>query len=120
MESPLAAGQRYLAIAKCTTGNCTAPETEVCDFVDIKTSAAILRNGLPAETTRNITNRMIANWVMRLASWFDPVVTLCLPDLGKELAGSHAKARRDFGWEPRSVEESMVDAGRSLMGFGLI
>jgi nucleoside-diphosphate-sugar epimerase len=118
MESPKANGQRYLAIAGSKTS--TTETEDVCDFVDIKTSAEILRNGLPAENTQKITTRMIANWVMRLASWFDPVVTLCLPDLGKELAGSNAKARRDFQWKPITVEESMLASARSLIEFGLI
>lgn len=115
MESPTANGQRYLAIANLNT-----KEAETCEFVDIKTSADVLRNGLPAENTQKITTRMIANWVMRLASWFDPVVTLCLPDLGKELAGSNAKARRDLQWDPITAEDSMLASARSLMDFGLI
>lgn len=116
MENPKANGQRYLAIANTST----SPSKEICDFVEVKTSADILRDGLPPETTRKMTKLMIANWVMRLASWFDPVVTICLPDLGKELAGCNAKARRDFDWNPISVEESMLASARSLMDFGLI
>jgi nucleoside-diphosphate-sugar epimerase len=116
MESSVADGQRYLAIASSKTSE----NKEICDFVDVKTSAEILRAGLPAEVTKNITTRMIANWVMRLASWFDPVVTLCLPDLGKELAGSNAKARRDLQWDPMTVEEAVLASARSLMEFGLI
>ncbi|EGP82809.1 uncharacterized protein MYCGRDRAFT_77663 [Zymoseptoria tritici IPO323] len=119
MESEKANGQRYLAIARCTS-NSTSEAQDVCNFVDIVTSADILRKGLPAENTKKITKLMIPNWVMRMASWFDPVVNLCLPDLGKELAGSNAKARRDFQWEPITVEESVLAGARSLKEFGLI
>lgn len=118
MQTPKATGQRYLAIASPTNKN--PPEDGICEFVDIVTSADILRKGLPEETTHKITTRMIANWVMRLASWFDPVVTLCLPDLGKELAGCNSKARRELEWEPITVEESMLASARSLREFGLI
>ncbi|EME88469.1 uncharacterized protein MYCFIDRAFT_126000 [Pseudocercospora fijiensis CIRAD86] len=107
LESSRANGQRYLAIS--------GREEEVAS------ESCILRNGLPADKTKKVPTRKLPNFVMRAAGYFDPVVGVCLPDLGKELAGSFEKARRELGWQPsKTVEQSLLDSARSLIEFGVV
>ncbi|KXS97873.1 hypothetical protein AC578_5032 [Pseudocercospora eumusae] len=119
LESAKANGQRYLAISGRTEE--VVSENSVCDFVDIFACAEILRNGLPADKTKKIPTRKLPNFVMRAAGYFDPVVGVCLPDLGKELAGSFEKARRELGWQPsKTIDESLLDSARSLIELGAV
>ncbi|USW51021.1 Putative NAD-dependent epimerase/dehydratase, NAD(P)-binding domain superfamily [Septoria linicola] len=118
MESEAANGQRYLAISG--TSKEVESQDAVCDFVSMISSAEILRNGLPVERTSKIPTRTLPNFVMRAAGYFDPVVGVCLPDLGKELAGSFAKARKELDWKPRTVEEALLSSANSLIEFGAV
>lgn len=119
MECPTTNGQRYLAITG-RADEVDAAKNGLCDFVNMLSSAEILRKGLPAEKTGKIPTRTLPNFVMRAAGYFDPVVGVCLPDLGKELAGSFAKARSDLGWTPRPVDEALLASANSLMEFGVV
>lgn len=119
MESSAANGQRYLAISG-RSHELEAGKDSVCDFVNMILSGDILRQGLPEEKTGKIPTRTLPNFVMRAAGYFDPVVGVCLPDLGKELAGSFAKARRELGWEPRTIDEALLSSAKSLVEFGVV
>ena len=99
MESPTANGQKYLAISG-RAHEIDPASSGVCDFVSMVSASDILRKNLPAEKTAKLPTRTLPNFVMRAAGYFDPVVGVCLPDLGKELAGSFAKARAELGWQP--------------------
>ncbi|PIA92275.1 putative oxidoreductase [Cercospora beticola] len=117
-ESEKANGQRYLAITG--TEEEVNSESAVCNFVTVMRSAEILREELPKEKTGKIPTRTLPNFVMRAAGYFDPVVSVCLPDLGKELAGSFRKARDELGWKPRPVDVALLDSARSMMDFGVV
>jgi nucleoside-diphosphate-sugar epimerase len=45
---------------------------------------------------------------------FDPGVRSFVGQLGRELTYSSEKARALLGWEPRPIEETVVECGRSL------
>jgi hypothetical protein len=49
-----------------------------------------------------------------MAGLFDPIVRGRLYELGKRRPVSSEKARRMLGWTPRPVEETVLDAARSL------
>ncbi|KAK4619652.1 Phenylacetaldehyde reductase [Fulvia fulva] len=119
MESPKTHAQKYLAISGRAdeiepASNC------VCEFVSMVRAADILRKNLPAEKTSKLPTRTLPNFVMRAAGYFDPVVGVCLPDLGKELAGSFVKARSELGWQPRSVDEALLASANSHIEFGVV
>ncbi|KAF2212139.1 hypothetical protein CERZMDRAFT_41870 [Cercospora zeae-maydis SCOH1-5] len=118
MESEKASGQRYLAISG--TEEEVNSESAVCNFVTVMRSAEILRDGLPKEKTGKIPTRTLPNFVMRAAGYFDPVVSVCLPDLGKELAGSFKKSRDELGWKPRPVDVALLASARSMIEFGAV
>jgi dihydroflavonol-4-reductase len=50
-----------------------------------------------------------------VGAWFNPLAREILPELGKRKSASNAKARRLLGWQPRSNEEAIVAAARSLV-----
>ncbi|MDR3416506.1 MAG: aldehyde reductase [Nevskia sp.] len=100
MVHPAAKGERFLAVAG--------------DFMSMLQIAQVLRSRLGA-AGRKAPTRQLPDWLVRLASMFDPAVKLALPELGKPKNGTNAKARRLLGWEPRSNEEAVVAAAQSLV-----
>jgi hypothetical protein len=75
--------------------------------------------GLGAQA-RKVPKSELPNWVLRLASNFDPVVKSVAFELGKERSVSCEKAKRVLGWQPRPYADSILDCGRSLLSQGLI
>jgi dihydroflavonol-4-reductase len=57
---------------------------------------------------------------VRLAALFSPMARAVQTELGavRHQDASHAKAV--LGWVPRPVEESIVDAARSLLAIGIL
>jgi hypothetical protein len=45
---------------------------------------------------------------------------LFTPELGKRKEESNEKAKRVFGWRPRSAEDAVVATAESLEKFGLL
>ena len=58
--------------------------------------------------------------MVRLASLRDPAIKLILPELGKRKNATNEKARRILGWTPRSIEESLIATGESLVRLALL
>ena len=100
MTQPAAAGERFLAV----TG----------DFLAFMEITRILRQNL-GDAARKVPTRELPNFMVRLASLFDPAVKVILPELGKKKNGTSAKAQRVLGWKPRSAEESIVATAQSLL-----
>ena len=105
MTNPAANGERFLAVAG--------------DFVSMLGIAQILKARM-GEAARRVPTRQLPNWVVRVASLFDPAVKQLLPELGKHRNGSNAKAKRVLGWEPRSSEDAIVATAESLVELGLL
>ena len=100
MTHPAAKGERFLA---------SAPPC--LSLLDI---AKILRRRLGARASRAPT-RELPNWVMRLAARRNPAIRALLPQLGKTLDATSAKAQRLLGWTPMNMETSIVDTAESLL-----
>ncbi len=105
MDHPAAKGERFLAVAG--------------DFLSILEIAGILRTRMGA-AARRVPTRPLPNWVVRLASFFDPAVKQILPELGRGKNASNEKARRLLGWAPRPNEEAIVATAESLVRLGLL
>jgi nucleoside-diphosphate-sugar epimerase len=103
MTTPSAAGQRYIGAG---------------EFFWIKDIARVLRDGL-GDGARRVPTRLAPDWAVRLAGLVDPIVRSRLFELGKERRVSSAKARSSLGWTTRPSEETILDAGRSLLELGL-
>ncbi len=104
LRSPEAAGQRLIA---------SAPP--VLWLADV---ARELRAGLGADA-RRVPVLPVPNWTVRIAALFDPALRLVAADLGTLRETDNARAR-SLGWSPRSPEEAVLAAGRSLLDAGLV
>jgi nucleoside-diphosphate-sugar epimerase len=99
MEAPAAGGERLLAVT---------------EFLWMAQVAAILRERL-GEDAAKVPKRGIPDLLVRALGLFDPSVRSFTGDLGKQVTMSSEKARTKLGWEPRPVQETIVDCARTLI-----
>lgn len=99
MTAAEAGGERYLAVARYQW------------MADV---AKVLRERLGPEAAK-VPKRSVPDFLVRGMALFDPAARMIVGQLGKRVELSNAKARA-LGWEPRPVEETIVDCGRSLAG----
>ncbi len=104
MHAPAAAGERYIG------------GSEFFWMADI---AAMLRAGDPGLGKR-VPKRTLPDWLIRLSALFDPVVRDRLFELGKQRPVTSEKARRELGWLPRPVAETVRDTAESLRTAGIV
>jgi nucleoside-diphosphate-sugar epimerase len=105
MTHPAAKGERFLAVAG--------------DSMSILDIAKVLKARM-GESARRVPTRRLPDWLVRIAALRDPGARQMLPELGKIKNASNAKAKRVLGWAPRSNEESIVAAAKSLVRRGLV
>lgn len=105
MTHPSAKSERLLAVAG--------------DFVTLLEIAKMLRARMGA-AARKVPTRELPDTLVKLFRYIDPAVKQILPELGKRKNATSAKAQRELGWKPRSVEESVVATGESLVKLRLI
>jgi nucleoside-diphosphate-sugar epimerase len=105
MTNAAANGERFLAIAG--------------SFLTMVDFAKILKNRL-GERAKRVPTRELPNWLVHVASWFDPAVKQILPELGNTRNATSAKAQRVLGWNPRSAEDAIVATAESLARLGLL
>lgn len=101
MESPKAAGQRYLAISDDL-------------FVSAKGIADILREGLPAAETSRVPSLVFPDWLLKVLGLFDKSIGMVVPELSHLRPVSNAKAKDELGWKPRSAKEAILSGAESL------
>jgi len=99
MTAAAAGGERYLAVAR---------------FQWMADVAAVLREQLGPAAAK-VPKRRVPDLLVRAMALFDPAARSVVGQLGHRVELSNAKARA-LGWEPRPVEETIVDCGRSLAG----
>jgi len=105
MTHPNANGERFLAVS----GN----------FLSMREIALILKRNLGEKAAKAPTAEL-PDWFLRLASLVDRRVRGVLPELGKQKNATSAKACQVLGWQPRTVEESVVATADSLLALGLV
>ena len=104
MTAPNAAGQRF--IGKGT-------------FAWLADVARILRERLGPEA-RKVPTRVAPDVLVRFLALFDPSLRGVAEDLGDRTEFSNAKARTELGWQPRPLDDTVVDTARSLLASGLV
>ena len=105
MTHPGARGERFLGVSG--------------DFMSMRDIALILRKRMGTNAKR-VPTMQIPNWVVRVASLWDPAVKQILPELGKFKNGTGEKAKTILGWNPRSREETVVSTAESLVRLRLL
>lgn len=99
MLDPGAAGQRFIGASH---------------YAWMADMAAILKARMGLEASK-VPTRTIPDFVVRLAGLFDGQLRSLGPRLSRKREFSSTKARSVLGWETRSLEETIVDCGRSLV-----
>lgn len=99
MESPAAAGERFIAAG---------------DFLWMKDIANLLRERL-GERAAKVPTRAMPNFMTRILAFFAPPLRNLLPMLGRRNAYSSAKARRVLGMELRPAAATIEDCANSLL-----
>jgi nucleoside-diphosphate-sugar epimerase len=105
MTQPAAKGERFLAVAG--------------DFITMQDIAKVLKEHM-GTAARRVPAGELPNWLLRVASLFDPRVKQILPELGTTKNATNEKARRVLGWTPRSNEDSIVATAESLVRLGFL
>lgn len=104
MTSDKAAGQRFLAAN---------------DFMWMGDIAQVLRDHVP-QYANKIPSRNLPNWLMRLVSFFDPVVKGVTFELGIRRECDTSKAKTLLGWQPRDNHTAIKATADSLIAQGLV
>ncbi|HEY0391633.1 MAG TPA: NAD-dependent epimerase/dehydratase family protein [Solirubrobacterales bacterium] len=99
MTMPEAGGERFIAVAR---------------FQWMSEVAAILRDRLGPAAAK-VPKRAVPNFVVRLMGIFDPGVRSIAGQLGQKVELSSKKAETVLGWQPRPIEETVVDCAQSLV-----
>lgn len=99
MTSPIAKGQRFLAVAG-----------QSVSLLDV---AGILKTHMGALANR-VPTRELPDWVVRFFALFIPEMKAIAPELGNRKKVSNDKAIRMLNWSPRSNEEAITASGESL------
>ncbi len=99
LMAPGMAGERFIASGR---------------FMKLREMAALLRRELGADASR-VTTRQVPDFAVRLAALFNPLARAAAGELGAERHQSAEHAKQALGWQTRPVEQSIVDAARSLL-----
>ncbi|MEZ0610825.1 SDR family oxidoreductase [Fibrella sp. WM1] len=105
MTSPVAKGQRFLAIAG--------------DVMTLPEIALLMKTKL-GDRLKTISTKRMPDWVVRGAALFSPTARNVVPLLGRYRTASNEKAKKLLGWQPRSNEEALLATADSLIKFGAV
>jgi nucleoside-diphosphate-sugar epimerase len=105
MTSPEAAGERFIA----TTG----------ENLTYKEEAKILQKYLGSKA-KKVSIKVLPDFIIKFMAIFKKELRMPATFLGQNTACSNAKAKKLLGWQPRSVEEAIVETAKSMIELGLI
>ncbi len=103
MDSPVAAGQRYIASAS--------------GAVSMLEVAKELRRTLGPDAAK-VPRLPAPDWLVRLAGHFNAELHDLVPLLGQQRTASADKAHRELGWTSRPWQETVTASARSLLTSG--
>lgn len=105
MITPAAAGQRFIV----SSGS----------GLKMEQIGAIMRKGL-GDRAKRVPTRRIPSFVLRIAARFDATARGIAPDLGVTKQISNDKARRVLGWQPRDLDQTIIDTAESMIATGVV
>jgi nucleoside-diphosphate-sugar epimerase len=106
MTTPSAAGERFIA----------SSDDKAVLIIEV---GKIIREKRP-QNAKKVPTMSVPNIAVRVLSWFDPPLKQILPILGNDSSCSNEKAKKQLGWKPRSMEESVLATADSLVKFGIV
>ena len=88
-------------------------------FMKLREMADLLKREVGAQALK-VPQRNVPDWLVRVGALFNPVARAVVGELGsvRNQDASHAKAV--LGWQTRPVEQSVLDAARSLLELGIV
>jgi dihydroflavonol-4-reductase len=98
LREPAAAGQRYVAVA---------------EFRWLADIAAVLRRGLGAEAAE-VPTKPMPDPAVRALALIRPSLRQVAAELGREQHFTTTKARSELGWQPRPIEDTILDCARGV------
>ncbi len=104
MVTPEAAGQRFVVAI------------EHASMLDI---ATILSRKF-GDRGYKVPTRRVPDWLLRLVSTWDRTARLAVQELGKRQDVSTARAREVLGFQPRSLEQMVVQMAESMIEHGVV
>lgn len=104
LTAPDMAGERFIA---------SGPFLKMIDI------AHILKSGMGPEA-RKVPTRRLPDFLVKISSWFDPMVRQVIGELGKVRNMDATHAKQILGWETRAPEISILDTARSLIDTGVV
>jgi len=67
-----------------------------------------------------VPTRRLPSFVLRLVALFDKTARLAVPELGLRQDLSHERAADVLGYDPRPIQESVVDMAESFIAKGIV
>lgn len=106
---------------RCLTAENIAGERFIASgpFLKLIDIAHILRARLGPEA-RKVPTRRLPDFLVRIVGRFIPELGQVASELGRVKVSSSVHAKEILGWEPRPVEETIVDTARSLIDRGIV
>jgi len=105
MTNAAARGQRFLALAG--------------GILSLHDIALMLKDKMGDEA-KNVTTKVLSNWLVRIAALFNPAAKNIVPQLGRIKNASNEKAKKLLGWTPRTNEEAIMASVESMARLGVI
>lgn len=104
METPSAAGQRFIAAE---------------EFLWLSECADILREAYPAYSSK-IPSRRVPDWLLKLMAVFRPIYRQTVTELNRTRRASNAKATRELGVTFRPARAALLDSAQSLIDLKMV
>lgn len=105
LEKPEAAGNRYVLVT---------------ETVSVKEVATILTGEFKPQGYTRIPSMKVPKAAMWVAKLFDPTAKALYPAVGKITKFNNEKMRGELGITPRSVRDTIIDTGYSLIEKGAV
>jgi len=67
------------------------------------------------ELGHRVPRRELPDWLVHMASWFDPILRLITDDLGKETRFHTTRAKEILGFSPRPLNETLKETVDSIL-----
>ena len=105
MTDSKAKGERFLALSG--------------GVISLHEIAVLLKEKL-GDKAKNVSGKVIPDWLVRVAALFKPEAKAIVPLLGRIRNASNEKAKNMLGWLPRTNEEALLATAESLFRYNSI
>ena len=105
MTNPKAKGERFLALSG--------------GVMSLHEIALLFREKL-GDKAKNVSTKVMPDWLIRVAALFKPEAKAIVPLLGRVRNSSNEKAKTMLGWSPRTNEEAVLATAESLYRYNYI